>query len=121
MGALTDLPSELVIGWALWVIGGLLLTLWFMRRSASTPSRDLAPEPVPAVRMSSSSSIAAVRQASGGHAAAARLSGTHAAAGRGLSGSRPAASQTPPAASVPDAFAELRALLDPPEEPPKSN
>lgn len=34
MGALSNLPPELVVGWALWVAGGVALMLWFRRRSA---------------------------------------------------------------------------------------
>jgi hypothetical protein len=34
MGALTDLPPELLAGWALWLAGGLALMLWFRHRSA---------------------------------------------------------------------------------------
>ena len=48
MGALSDLPPELVVGWALWVIGGLLLTMWFVRRSAATRTREVAPPMPPA-------------------------------------------------------------------------
>lgn len=34
MGALSDLPPELLAGWALWLAGGLALMLWFRHRSA---------------------------------------------------------------------------------------
>jgi len=123
MGALTELPPELVVGWALWVVGGLLLTMWFMRRSGPTRLRDIPPEPAHTAppRMSGTQAVA-VRPVSGTHAVAGRrVSGTHPAAGRSLSGIRPAASQSQSSTSVPDAFAELRALLDHPEEPPRSS
>jgi hypothetical protein len=122
MGALTELSPELVVGWALWVGGGLLLTLWFMRRNGSMRLRDVSPEPPQAApaRMSVTHAVAA-RPMSGSHAVAGRrMSGTHPAAGRSSSGTRPA-SQSQSSVNVPDAFAELRALLDPPEEPPKPN
>lgn len=39
MGPLTELalPPELLAGWALWLAGGLVLMLWFRRRSAPAP------------------------------------------------------------------------------------
>lgn len=119
MGTLTELPRELVVGWALWVVGGALLIIWFWRRSATARTREVAP-PLP---------HGGVAKLSGTHAVASRnLSGTHAAvgrnqsgpqAGRSASGSRPAA---PKASAVhpPDAFAELRALLDRPDDPPRA-
>ena len=122
MGALTDLSPELVVGWALWVSGGLLLTLWFMRRNNAMKLRDVSPEASHAApaRMSGTHAVAA-RPMSGTHAVAGRrVSGTHPAAGRSLSGTRPA-SQSQSSVNLPDAFAELRALLDHPEEPPKPN
>ena len=109
MGALTELPPELLVGWALWVIGGLLLTAWFLRRSASPRTRELAP-PLPqggGARVSST------------HAVAGRNpSGTPGATGRSSSGS-PAAAKAPSVVHPPDAFDELRALLDRPEDPPR--
>jgi len=109
MGALTELPPELLVGWALWVIGGLLLTAWFLRRGASPRTRELAP-PLP--------------QGGGGglsstHAGAGRNPpGKTGATGRSLSAS-PAATKAPSVVPPPDAFAELRALLDRPEDPPR--
>jgi hypothetical protein len=123
MGALTELSPELVVGWGLWVGGGLLLTLWFVRRSRSTRLRDVSPEAphVAAARMSGTHAVAA-RPMSGTHAVAGRrVSGTHPAAARHQSGTRAAASQSQSSVNVPDAFAELRALLDQPEDPPKAN
>jgi hypothetical protein len=120
MGALNELPPELVVGWALWIIGGLLLTMWFMRRTTPIRLRDVpAPAPMPGPT-----------RLPGPHADARPISGTHAAHGRSLSGpvavaDRPSTSGRPAAAPLApsqthDAFAELRALLDPPEEPPRS-
>jgi hypothetical protein len=120
MGALNELPPELVVGWALWIIGGLLLTMWFVRRSTPVRLRD-----VPA-----SAPLPGAARLSGSHADAPPMSGTFAAHGRSLSGpvpvadrpstaSRPAAAPLAPSQTH-DAFAELRALLDPPEEPPRS-
>lgn len=110
MGPLNELPPELVVGWALWVAGGLLLTMWFWRRTANARGREIAPPP-----------HGGVARLSGTHAAAGRPSGTHAAA-RSLSGSRPAVPKAPTASAVhpPDAFAELRALLDTPDDPPRA-
>ena len=84
MGPLTNLPPELVFGWALWLAGGVVLMRWFRRRSAAptrsqSTVRHIAPKGDPR-----------------------------------LSGSRPAAQR---AQASPDAFTELHALLDPPEEP----
>ena len=112
MGALSDLPPELIVGWALWAIGGLLLTMWFVRRSAATRTREVAPPMPPAA--------AAPRLSAADAVAAQPLSGTDAAAGRPPAGIRPAAVRSPAAASPPDAFAELRALLDRPDEPPRT-
>jgi len=78
VGALSDLPPELVVGWAIWLAGGLALMLWFRRRS-TTPPRQ------PARSRGAAESTSAVVPA------------------------------TPPAD---DAFAELRALLDEPEQRP---
>jgi hypothetical protein len=111
MGALSGLPPELVVGWALWVIGGLLLTMWFVRRSAATRTREVAPPMPPA---------AAPRLLGADAVAAQPLSGTDAAAGRPLAGIRPAAAKSPAAASPPDAFDELRARRDRPDEPPRT-
>lgn len=111
MGPLNELPPELVVGWALWVAGGLLLMMWFWRRTG-VRGRDLAP-PLP---------HGGVARLSGTHTVAGRTaSGTHAAA-RSLSGSRAVAPKAPapPAAAPPDAFAELRALLDQPDDPPRA-
>lgn len=110
MGTLTELPPELVVGWALWVIGGLLLVTWFWRRGARARTRDASP-PMP---------HGGKTKLSGTHAAAGRQSGSHAAAARSLSGSRPVAPKAPPAIQPPDAFAELRALLDQPDDPPRA-
>ena len=112
MGSLNELPPELVVGWALWVAGGLLLMMWFWRRTGTGRTRDVAP-PLP---------HGGVARLSGSHAVAGRsASGTH-ATGRSLSGSRAAAPRSPakPAVPPPDAFAELRALLDQPEDPPRA-
>lgn len=39
MGPLTNLPPELVVGWVVWLAGGLVLMRWFRRRSAA-PTRS---------------------------------------------------------------------------------
>jgi hypothetical protein len=119
MGALNQLPPELVVGWALWVIGGLLLTMWFMHRSTPARLRDVGPPaPIPGTaRLSGSHAVA--RPMSGTHAAHRSLSGRVAVADRPSAGSRPVAAP-PPSSRQHDAFAELRALLDQPEEPPRS-
>ncbi len=80
MGALSDLPPELVVGWALWVIGGLLLMMWFVRRSAATRTREVAP-PLPAA--------AAAPRLPGTDAVAAQPLSGRAAAGQSLAGIRP--------------------------------
>lgn len=111
MGTLSELPRELLVGWALWVVGGVLLVVWFWRRSATTRGRDPAP-PLP---------HGGVAKLSGTHPAAGRgLSGTHATASRSAPGTRPAAPRASSTVNPPDAFAELRALLDRPEDPPRA-
>ena len=87
MGPLKNLPPELVFGWALWLVGGLVLMRWFRRRSeAPTHSqstvRHIAPK-----------------------------------SGAGVTGRQPAAAR--PGHPSPDAFTELHALLDPPDDPPR--
>lgn len=34
MGRLKDLPPELIVGWVLWMLGGVALMVWFRRRAA---------------------------------------------------------------------------------------
>ena len=78
MGPLKNLPPELVLGWVLWLAGGLVLMRWFRRRSeAPTHSQSTVRHIAPKV-----------------------------GARRGPS-------------AAPDAFAELHALLDPPDDPPR--
>lgn len=48
MGGLKELPPELIAGWALWLLGGLVLMIWFRRRSASRPASS-APKQTPPV------------------------------------------------------------------------
>jgi hypothetical protein len=43
MDALNELPSALVVGWAIWLLGGLALMVWFRRRSAPTRPPSDAP------------------------------------------------------------------------------
>jgi len=83
VGALTNLPPELVFGWALWLAGGLVLMRWFRSRSQSPSRAQSTVRHIAPKGQSASSSRAVVRRG--------------------------------PAA--PDAFTELHALLDPPEEP----
>lgn len=54
MGALSDLPPELLAGWALWLAGGLALMLWFRHRSARPRPPVSAPRmpPTGAMRLS---------------------------------------------------------------------
>jgi len=118
MGALSDLPLELVIGWALWMVGGLALTFWFVRQSASPRLREVAPLATPAAvaRLSGTHTVAA-RPVSGNHVPARQQSGVRTVA-RSQSGTRPAAVRPPSGVYDPDAFDELRALLDPPDHKP---
>lgn len=87
MGPLTNLPPQLLAGWALWLVGGLLLMLWFRRRStpALRPVVTVRPPVVPA---------------------SSRQSGVRVPA------ARPPAPPSPP---DDDPFAELHALLDDPK------
>jgi len=84
VGALNNLPPELVAGWALWLVGGVALMLWFRRRSRA-PQRPVTASGVHGIPPTS----------------AMRLSGTKHAAPRN------------PGVRTPDAFAELKSLLDP--------
>jgi hypothetical protein len=118
VGALSDLPLELVVGWALWMVGGLALTFWFVRQSASPRLREVAPMPTPAgAAHLSGTHTAAARPVSGSHRAARPQSGVRTVA-RSQSGTRPAAVRPPSGVYDPDAFDELRALLDPPDQEP---
>lgn len=125
MGPLNELPPELLIGWSLWVGGGLLLMLWFVRHSASPRFRHVPPAAMHGTSPRLSGSHAVARPLSGGHAVARQRSGTHPAA-RTLSGSYPVPFNPNPAPTAPnppaaaDAFDELRALLDPPSDPKPS-
>lgn len=89
MGALSNLPPELVVGWALWLAGGVALMLWFRRRSRA-PQRPMSASAVHRVPPTG----------------AMRLSGTRPAAPRNAG------------VRTPDAFAELQSLLDP-QDPAK--
>lgn len=115
---MSDLPLELVIGWALWIVGGLALTVWFVRQSASPRLREAVPlaPPTGTARLSGTHA-AAVRPLSGTHAAARPQSGVRTVA-RSQSGTRPAAVRPSSGVYDPDAFDELRALLDPPDQAP---
>ncbi|MCC7243029.1 MAG: hypothetical protein IT180_13965 [Acidobacteria bacterium] len=86
MGSLTDLPPELVLGWAFWMVGGLVLMLWFRRRSAAAPRHAPTPRPVP-------SPASSVRR----------------------SGVRPVAAR-PASPPADDPFSELHTLLDEPDQ-----
>jgi hypothetical protein len=116
---MSELPRELVIGWAFWVVGGLALTFWFIRQSASPRSCEVVSLPTPSGAARLSGTHAAARPVSGTHAAARALSGTHAAA-RQSSLSRPVALQPQSGSQTPDVFEELRALIDAPEDPPRA-
>ena len=61
-----DIPVELFVGWAVWLLGGLLLMLWFTRRSDASR--------VPPVKPVSPSAVTAIQ--SGTHAVARPASGT---------------------------------------------
>jgi hypothetical protein len=86
VGALKNLPPELVLGWVLWLAGGVVLMRWFRRRSES-----------PTLSQSTVRHIAPKNDA--------------------LVSRRRAAVR--PASAAPDAFTELHALLDPPDDPPR--
>ena len=80
-----DIPVELFVGWAVWLLGGLLLMLWFTRRSDASrvpPVKPVSPSAVTAIQ---SGTHAVARPASGTHAAARQSSGTHAAARKSTS------------------------------------
>ena len=40
---LPDVPLSLLVAWAIWVVGGLLLMLWFRRRSAANRFPEIRP------------------------------------------------------------------------------
>ncbi len=121
-----DIPVELFVGWAVWLLGGLLLMLWFTRRSDASrvpPVKPVSPSAVTAIQ---SGTHALARPASGTHAAARQSSGTHAAARKSTSQTEAAAapvtysapkSNTP----IPDAYSELSLLLDSVDDQSHSN
>lgn len=63
MGALSDMPPELLAGWALWLGGGLALMLWFLRRSARPRPQASAHRMPPAgsMRLSGTRPVASAR------------------------------------------------------------
>ena len=132
-----DVPVELFVGWTVWLLGGLLLMLWFMRRSTANrvpPVRPVSPSAVVQRPLSGTHTVASRR--SGTHAIPPRPSGTHAVA-RKSSGTHPVASvsgqrSAAPAASgayavpkshtpIPDAYSELSLLLDSVDDQSRSN
>ncbi len=46
MGALNDLPPELVAGWCIWLLGGLALLVWFWRASAPRVASQSGVRPI---------------------------------------------------------------------------
>jgi hypothetical protein len=108
-----DLAAEILVAWAVWVLGGLVLMLWFTRRSRAPRHRDRFPPPPDAPA-----------RLSGVHAAARPASGVRKTSGvRTASGVRPPGAGTigtKPASSVRvrDAYSELSTLLDSTNDPP---
>jgi hypothetical protein len=119
-----QLPPPLLVGWSLWVVGGVLLLLWFARQNGRPRLREVPP----AHRLSPALAAA-------GRPLSATLAVARSEAGPGASGpSRPEATFTvrPPSgvypvpfkaqaasmAAPPDPFDQLRALLDPPSDAP---
>jgi hypothetical protein len=98
----TEVPAALLVAWAVWILGGLLLMLWFTRRSAAPREHALTPRPSGAVRRRRSSVHAAARQASTVLSAAAQNP----------------APRSSSAVRVPDAYSELSSLLDSTNDPP---
>lgn len=97
MGPLTDLPPELVAGWCLWFLGGLVLLIWFWRASAPR----MVPPPPAVIRQSGVRSSGV--HLSGVHPSGVRQSAVHQSGVRQSGVRRPS----------PDAFSELQGLLEP--------
>lgn len=123
MGTMTQLPPELVLGWALWIIGGLLLTLWFVRRS-SPRLREAVPSGAAASGVRLSGTHAASRSPSGVQVrpqSAAQVPAAHSKAQAPVRSQSAARQPVAHSSAVHgDAFDELRALLDSQGEPPAS-
>ena len=94
MGSVTGLPPELIAGWALWAVGGIALTIWFIRRSAAARQKEAPRADVRLQGAGSGTHAVAPRVASGTQKVARSISGTHAAA-RTVSGTVPAAGRQP--------------------------
>jgi hypothetical protein len=109
-----DIPVELFVGWAVWLLGGLLLMLWFTRQSAARR--------VPPVRPAGSPALAARR--SGRHAVA-QASASPTAGTSSRRAAAPVASvtdKTPkPPTPIADAYSELSLLLDSGDDESQSN
>jgi hypothetical protein len=137
---LPDVPPSLLIAWAIWVIGGLLLMLWFRRRSASTRFPEFTPVSSPPIVPRSSGTHAVAGSRSGVHAAARKSAvrratapamqetyGTptgpppHLAPSVAPSSRGSAVMKAQPSAPLPDAYAELSRLLDSTDDPSQSN
>ena len=121
---LPDVPASLLVAWAIWVIGGLLLMLWFSRRSASTRLPEFRP-----VSPSHRSGPHAVAGSSSTHAAARKSAVRYTAPTLRDTYGAPTAPPSPrtsgvapqPSGPVPDAYAELSRLLDSNDDSPQSN
>jgi hypothetical protein len=111
-----DIPVELFVGWAAWLLGGLLLMLWFTRQSRANrvpPFRPVSPSEITVKR---SGTHAVARQSSGSHAVA-RPSTRQPAAGIA-----PVTYSAPkPGGPIPDAYSELSLLLDSVDDHSRSN
>jgi hypothetical protein len=95
-----DVPAALLVAWAVWILGGLLLMLWFTRRSASR-RHAVATRPSATVVARHGSSRTAARRASTVLAAAVEPG-----------------PRLPSPVRVPDAYSELSSLLDSTNDPP---
>jgi hypothetical protein len=121
-----DIPVELFVGWAVWLLGGLLLMLWFTRRSDANRVHPVKPVSPSAVTAKRSGTHAVARPASGAHAVARQSSGTHAAVRTSTpqtaTAAAPVTYSTPKSNTpIPDAYSELSLLLDSVDDQSHSN
>ena len=120
-----DIPVELFVGWAVWLLGGLLLMLWFTRRSEANrvhPVQPVSPSEVTA----KPTGVHTVARPSGIHGVARQSSGTHAAVRKAAPQPAAAAASVTYAAPkpntpIPDAYSELSLLLDSVDDQSHSN
>ena len=121
-----DIPVDLFVGWTVWLLGGLLLMLWFTRQSRASRVPPFKPVSPSEITVKKSGTHAVARQSSGTHAVTRQSSGSHAVARpstrQSAAGIAPVTYSAPkPGGPIPDAYSELSLLLDSVDDHSRSN